>query len=78
MTLTRSASSIWWVPCGVPVRRRTSISTQLESAKCGTAPTGRLRHVAMSDAQLPLEIVMYIGIGTILVVLLIIYFVRRT
>src|ERR1035438_5333899 len=44
---------------------------------CGNAPTGCLADVPMSTRTSLTEKFMYIGLGTILIICLIVYFVRR-
>jgi hypothetical protein len=44
----------------------------------GWRPDGLLRSCLDENSVTPLEIAMYIGLGTLLVIALIIYFVRRS
>jgi hypothetical protein len=82
----------WRVPSGFPGgpphgsrggrTRRAGVRTNqypIEAALSAAPPRQAASVMLQSpDVDVPLEIVMYIGLGTILVVLLIIYFVRRT
>ena len=47
------------------------------AVECASVPTGPLIYVSMRIPNIHLEILMYIGLGTILVILLIVYFIRR-
>jgi len=46
------------------------------AVRCGSAPTDSLAY-ALMFIQAPMEISMYIGLGTLLIIALIVYFVRR-
>jgi hypothetical protein len=47
------------------------------TVKCGGAPTGSLAYALMFIRAIYSENPMYIGLGTLLIIALIVYFVRR-
>jgi len=56
--------------------RRSKNNSMSGAVRCGSAPTDSLAY-ALMFIQAPLEISMYIGLGTLLIIALIVYFVRR-